>query len=92
MSEEFIRKDVFDAEIKRIEALIAASEARHEKLNAEIQGEIKNINTRINGVIDSLLIAIDGIKEAQNKTLAMWGIIIAVVMGVIQIGISLWFK
>lgn len=92
MAEDFIKKDVFNSEIKRMEALIAASEARHEKLNAEIKGEIKNLHTRIDGIVDSLLIAIDGIKEAQNKTLTMWGIIVAVVMGIIQVGISLWFR
>ena len=41
MSDEFVRKDVFEEVIKRMEALNAASEARAAAQIAEIRSEVK---------------------------------------------------
>ena len=103
MDAEYVKKDVHDANMAEIRALMAASEARQKEMITEVKanneifttefrGELKNANTRLDGVVDGLLIAIDGIKEAQNKTLTTWGIIVAVIVGIVQIGISLWFR
>lgn len=88
MSDELVRKDLHDANMAEIKALMAASEARHEKLSAELQGEIKNLHTRIDGVIDTFSVAINDMKEAQSQTLAKWAIGVAVLVGVVQVVVS----
>ena len=88
MSDEFVRKDLHDANMAEIKALMAASEARHEKLSVELQGEIKNLHTRIDGVIDTFSVAINDMKEAQNQTLAKWAIGVAVLVGIVQVVVS----
>ena len=100
MSEgEYVRKDVYDANSRRLEALMAKTLAEQKAMNAEIRGELKNIHTRIDGVIDSFGIAIDGIntrlddmKDNQSQRLTFWGIIVAVVVGVVQVAITLIFR
>ena len=102
MSDNFVRKDLHDANMAEIRALMAASEARHEKIAAEIhtevndvKGELKNINTRIEGIVDTFSVAInnindriDDIKNSQSSSLAKWGIAIALFVGVVQVIIS----
>ena len=85
MSDELVRKDLHDANMAEIKALMAASEARHEKLSVELQGEIKNLHTRIDGVIDTFSVAIN---EAQSQTLAKWAIGVAVLVGIVQVVVS----
>ena len=100
MSEgDYVRKDVYDANSQRLEALMQSTLSKQETMNAEIRGELKNIHTRIDGVIDSFGIAVDGIntrlddmKDTQSQRLTMWGIIVAVVVGVVQVAITLIFK
>ena len=98
MSEEFVRKDYHDETIRRIETLMERNMAKQEAMNAkqealitDIRGEIKNIHTRIDGVVDTFSVAIndlkeriDDIKSGQSNGFARWGIIVAIVVGVVQ--------
>lgn len=99
MSDDFVRKDLHDANMAEIRALMAASEAQHQRIateikadsdtfRAEFRGEIKNLHTRIDGVIDTFSVAINDMKEAQSQTLAKWAIGVAVLVGVVQVVVS----
>lgn len=103
MNEDFVRKDLYNANLQsmkdmmnlhaqKLNAVVESSLAKQETMNAEIKGEIKNLHTRIDGVIDTFGVAIDDIKEKQNQTLAKWAIAVAIIVGVIQIAVSLFFK
>ena len=99
MSEEYVRKDYHDETIRRMEVLMErnlakqeANLAKQEAMNAEIRGEIKNIHTRIDGVIDTFSVAINDIKESQSNTLTRWGIIVAIVVGVVQVAVTLFLR
>jgi len=99
MSEEYVRKDYHDETIRRIEALMERNLAKQEAMNAEIKGEIKNLHTRIDGVIDSFSIAIndlkeriDDIKAGQSNGFAKWSIIVAAIVGTVQVIIALLLK
>ena len=92
MSEEFVRKDYHNSTMREIKALMERNIAQHRELTVELRGEIKNLHTRIDGVIDTFGVAIDDIKEKQNHTLTKWGIIVAIVVGVVQIAISFFMK
>ncbi len=106
MSEEYVRKDYHDATMREIKALMEASLAKQEAnlakqeaMNAEIKGEIKNIHTRIDGVRDTFSVAIndlkeriDDIKTGQANGFARWGIIVAAIVGTVQVILSLFLK
>ena len=99
MTEEYVHKDYHDATMREIKALMDSNLAKQEALiakqdaiYAEIKGEIKNIHTRIDGVIDTFSVAINDIKESQSNGLTRWGIIVAVVVGVIQVAITLFMR
>ena len=62
------------------------------KLSWNVISPNTNLHTRIDGVIDTFGVAIDDIKEKQNHTLTKWGIIVAIVVGVVQIAISLFMN
>lgn len=75
MAEEFIRKDIFDARMDRMEALLEKTlielKADNEKLRSElkteileVKGDINVINTRING-IDT--------RISDLQTVVYWG-------------------
>ena len=106
MEDEYVRKDYHDATMREIKALMDRNLAKQEAMNArqearftEIQGEIKNIHTRIDGVVDTFSVAIndlkdriDDIKTSQANGFARWGIIVALVVGVVQVLVSLLLK
>ena len=96
---DFVRKDVYDANSQRLEALMQATLSKQETMNTEIKGELKNIHTRIDGVIDSFGIAVDGIntrlddlKDNQSQRLTFWGIIVAIAVCIVQVVISVALK
>ena len=73
--------------------------AKQETMYTEIKGEIKNIHTRIDGVIDTFSVAVndmkerlDDIKTGQSNTLTRWGIIVALVVGIVQVAVTLLLK
>ena len=95
MENEYVRQDTFEATMREIRALMAASEARHEKLTAEIRtdnenlrGEIKTINARIDGIN----LRLEDIKNFQNQSLAKWGLLIAICVGFVQVIVALALK
>ena len=106
MEDEYVRKDYHDATMREIKALMDRNLAKQEAMNArqearftEIQGEIKNIHTRIDGVVDTFSVAIndlkdriDDIKTSQANGFARWGIMVALVVGVVQVLVSLLLK
>ena len=106
MEDEYVRKDYHDETIRRIEVLMERNLAKQEAMNArqearytEIQGEIKNLHTRIDGVVDTFSVAINDLKErlddikgSQSNELTRWGIIVALVVGVVQVAVALLLK
>ena len=96
---EYVKKDVYDANSQRLEALMEKTLAEQKAMNAEIRGELKNIHTRIDGVIDSFGIAVDGIntrlddlKDNQSQRLTFWGIVVAIAVCIVQVVISVVLK
>ena len=85
ITEEYVRKDVYEANLKSIERLMSANMARHEMLNEQIRGELKTMNTRI----DALNTRMDDLKDAQSHNLAYWGIAAALFVGAVQVVVSL---
>ena len=78
MSEEvYVRKDVHDETMKRIEALMAASEARHERIAEEMRGEIKEINAKVDGLYNTF----QTFKDSLN-----W---FAILLASLQLGVAL---
>ena len=96
---EYVKKDVYDANSQRLEALMEKTLAEQKTMNTEIRGELKNIHTRIDGVIDSFGIAVDGIntrlddlKDNQSQRLTFWGIVVAIAVCIVQVVISVVLK
>lgn len=88
-----------DAMNAKQEAMYTEAIAKQNAMNAEIKGEIKNLHTRIDGVIDSFSIAIndlkeriDDIKAGQSNGFAKWSIIVAAIVGTVQVIIALLLK
>lgn len=93
LDKEYVRKEVYDANMGRIEALMAASEARHERIAAEIRaenekarGDIKALDAKIEGFADTFTVAInatntrlDDLKDSISRTLSRqsWAIAMA---------------
>ncbi|MBQ7576938.1 MAG: hypothetical protein IJT21_01580 [Synergistaceae bacterium] len=51
MSEsEYVRKDLYDSNMQEIRALMAASEARHEKIAADLQADYRVTSTRLDNI------------------------------------------
>lgn len=92
MSEEYVRKDYHDATMREIKAIMERNLAKQEAMNTEIRGEIKNLHTQIDGVIDTFSVAINDIKDSQASNLTRWGIIVAIVVGVVQVAITLLLR
>ena len=92
MNEEYVRKDYHDETIRRMETLMERNLAKQETMYTEIKGEIRNIHTTIDGVVDTFSVAINDIKESQSNSLTRWGIIVAIVVGVVQVAITLFLR
>ena len=73
----FLRKDTFDETMKRIEAMMSASEARNAAQIAEIRGEVKELKAVVEGYGDTLTVTV----EALNSRSARWANSIGAVMG-----------
>lgn len=62
MSEEYVRKDVYDANMAEIRALMAASEARHEAIATRIEGRLNTLEAKVEGFADTFSVAINNIN------------------------------
>ena len=92
MSEDFVRKNVYDANMAEIRALMAASEARHERLATEIKANNEIFRTEFRGEIKTINTRIDDLRDNQSQALTKWGIIVAVVVGVVQVFVALFLR
>lgn len=70
MDEVYVRKDTFDETMKRIEQMMIASEARHERITAEIRGESKAFQSsvkadiaEIRGDVKALSRQVEGLED-----------------------------
>ena len=71
-----------------IKADIAEIKGDVKELHAEIKGVEKTLNAKIDGVMDAVALTntrIDDLQTKQSNSLAKWGIIIAVTVGVVQV-------
>ena len=93
MSEEYLRKDTFDETMKRIEAMMAASEARNAAQIAEIRGEVKELREHVTGLEDVVLLAVNQINDRQNRIQNLLGYMIAgaaVVVAAVQVFLAVF--
>lgn len=66
---------------------------------SNVEGDIKAINTRLDSwvklfamAINSVNKRIDDLQHNQSKNLALWGFVITIIMGAIQVAVALWLK
>lgn len=81
-----LRKDTFDETMKRIEAMMAASEARTEKQIAEIRQQVS-------GMENLLLVVVDQLNSKQNKAMGLLACVIAtaaVIIAAVQVFIAVF--
>ena len=81
------RADIADVrgDIKELNAKVDGVE---KKIDARIDGLEKKIDARFEGVMDAIALTntrIDDLQAKQSNSLAKWGIIIAVTVGVVQV-------
>ena len=84
MSEEFVRKDVFDANMQRIEALMEKNLAKQEAIATEIKGDIKALSNRLDGKIETLSSRIDSLQHQRYWDIAWFAIAVTSVVAIIQ--------
>ena len=73
MSEEYVRKDVYDANMAEIRALMAASEARHEAIATRIEGRLNTLEAKVEGFADTFSVAINNINDRIDDMNAKQG-------------------
>ena len=80
MSDEYVRKDVYDANMAEIRALMAASEARHERLTEEIRGEVrelrgefKALSQQVEGLADTIAAYVAGFSNRIAWAFGIFG-------------------
>ena len=67
MADEFVRKDVFDANMRRMETLMEKNLAKHESIAVRLEGKIDTLNQRIDGMSNTLNQRIDGMANTLNQ-------------------------
>ena len=78
--DEFIKKDLFDLHIQRMEALMEANLAKHDSIAADMRLD----NVRLEGKIDSLSARLDTLQSRFAWNLAWVGIIMGLVLAIVQ--------
>lgn len=100
----YLRKDTFDETMKRIEAMMSASEARNAAQIAEIRGEVKELCAEIRGEVKELREHVAGLEEVvllvanqlnnnQSKLQNLLGYMIAgaaVVVAAVQVFLAIF--
>ena len=90
MSDDYVRKDVYDANMAEIRALMAASESRHERLTEELRGDIKAWYERADRLEDNIAMTnnrINDLRDENNKGLTR----LTVIITVLQVALSILF-
>ena len=67
MSDDYVRKDLYDEGIKRIEAMMAASEARHQAQIRELRAICEGLGDTIAAYADMTNKRIDALENAMNR-------------------------
>ena len=87
--------DYYDDTIKRIDAMINSAIARREALCSEIKDEIKAINLsldKLNNLFSLISPVLNELKKSCSDTLTRWGIIVVLVVGIVQVAVTLLLK
>ena len=100
MDEVYVRKDVFDVTLKRIEQMMAASEARHnamaerqERQIAQIRGEVAALHEHVSGLENLTLMLSDQLNSKRNTGLVILGYIVsvsAVIVAAVQVFLAVF--
>ena len=75
MAEEFVRKDVFDARMDRMEALLEKTLLEMKADNEKLRSEVRENNTRLEAKIEVLGTRIDALDTRIDsvQTTVYWG-------------------
>ena len=66
MSEDYVSKDLFNEALKRLEALNAASEARHEKLTAQVLARFEHDTDTIAEAVSGINTRLDDLNNRPS--------------------------
>ena len=89
----FLRKDTFDETMKRIEAMMSASEARNSAQIAEIRGEVKELRAHVEGLENVALVIADQLNNKSNKLSMLLGVVVAgsaVIVAAVQVFVAVF--
>ena len=89
MSDEYVHKDFNDEGIKRIEAMMAASEARHQAEIRELKAIAEGLGDTIAAYADMTNKRIDALENAMNKSSSWTEKILSGALAVTGIAIGL---
>ncbi len=67
MSDEYVRKDLYDEGIKRIEAMMATSEANNRASEARHREYTNRVVADFNRIADRMADAINSIRDKQDE-------------------------
>ncbi len=82
--EKYVRKDVFDETIRRMETLMDKHIANHERIAERLERKIDVMNTRLEGKIDAVNARFDALQGRFAWNLARVAIVISVLLTVVQ--------
>ena len=88
----YVRKDTFEETMKRIEAMMAASEARTAAQIAEIRGEVKELRAIVDGQGDTIAAYIETFTARSSFWQGVLGAVIggcAIVVAAVQVYLAL---
>lgn len=90
----YIRKDVFDARMDRLEALMSENntrlEAKIDNVRTELKGEIKVLSERVDQNFAYLNMRIDSIATYVGWGFAIIAVVVALLGGMITFAPSMW--
>ncbi|MBQ9526860.1 MAG: hypothetical protein IJR68_04550 [Fretibacterium sp.] len=84
MADEFVRQDVFDANMRRMEALMDRNLTKHESIAERLERKFDMLNTRLDGKFDTMNARIDALQNKFAWNIAWVGIVIAIVLAITQ--------
>ena len=71
--EKFVRKDVFDARMDRIEAIMEKNLAKHEAIATKLEGKMETLSSRI-----------DSLQHQRYWDIAWFAIAVTAVVAIVQ--------
>ena len=79
MADDYVRREILDLYVERMNAIEEKNLARHDVIAAEIRTD----NARLEGKLDALTARINAIESKFTRNLALFGIFIAVVLVIV---------